>query len=410
MKKLGLLLVVFALLQFSCSKDDDNEGDGNGYKPDQVFQKSQLEGFWRNVARKTDISAPWDLQEITPCPLIEFKGGNILNNYDMCQVPFEKEEGSWNFDGKNVLNYTLKDGTRYQLKLVSIEERDLTAEVTVTGKDGSVENGIWLYNKTITTENEYYYIFTGGFKVKDPDNFRRISFGNDYVTGLRDNKLWVGFFDPQTREQLSGKLDKEDFNFTHTVYKGYGEYETYDIYSVYAEKAYNDDLINLIYDMRNEKGSHTSYFLWFTNSGKKISTIYTLPVIPWYDNSYLICGGTGMACLTGQGDTIYSSSTGSCYYLDEDNLYPVNHNYYVQINNWYKAIGITLGRFIDDGNSSWDENQAIRIDTEEDNFKYTVMPGNKTATTWTFQVDITEYSGKKHSHTVDVDISGIKND
>lgn len=409
MKKFGLLFAVFALLQFSCSKDDD--GDDNGYKPDQVFQESQLDGFWRLVSTKdniNDLDGPWD--SYPSSLLFELKKGNILNEYDRSQFPIGLKKGSWDYDGKNVLNCTLEDGTRYQLKIISIkEERNLLAEVKVTGKDGSTKTEFGLYYKEIATEDEYYAYFTSGFKVKDINNFRALSAGHNYLTGIKDNKLWIGFFDPDSREQLSEKIDKEDFNLTQTIYKGYGEYETYNINGVYIEELIDEDHMMLTYQLRNEKGSDMNYTLWFANSGKKINYpgMYSIRVRPWYDDSYVVYYDKNMACLTQQGDTIFSGMD-SYYDIPKQNTYPVNHNYYVQVSSWSTMISFSMQRLVDDGNTSWQEIPGVNLEAEEYDFIYTVTPGAKTATTWTFQVDVTEYSGKKHSHTVNMDISGAK--
>lgn len=404
MKKYALLLIVFALLQFSCSKDDD----GVEYKPDQVFQESQFLGYWSHTATKDKNSDAWDILNKFSFDVFELKKGNILNFHNGSPSLDKLEVGDWSFDGKNILSYTLKDGSNYQLKLISIVDRELIAEVKVTGSDGLKESGIWKYYKVVSSQDDYYTLFTGGFKVKDITNFMPLTIGDNSVIGIKDNKLWVGFFDENSREQLSEKIDKDDFSFEKTIYKGYGDYEAYTIKFVFVEKAIKDDFILLNFHLENEEDTYKNYLLWSTNSGKKIDLLNSrYNLMPWYNNSCVIWYERNMACLTEQGDTILSSQNYGGALSDES--FPINYNYY--INEKASAddeIIFYIGRLMDDGNSSWTGGIVAKVVPEEKNFKYTCNLVSKNASTWTFQVDITEYSGKKHSHTVEIDISGIK--
>ncbi|MDR2918538.1 MAG: hypothetical protein LBV72_04110 [Tannerella sp.] len=401
MKKYLFVLTVFALLQVSCSKDDNEPG----FKEDSVFQESQFLGYWKHI--QTRQNGMWmEISTMCEVDFIEFKTGQLLNVYSCYFLP---ETGTWTFNGKNILKYDEKNGTKYQLNLVEVSDAEIIAEVDIITIEGYEEKQTRKYKKVISTLDDYYKYFTNGYKVKDINNFTMMSINSELniLAGVKDNKLWIGRFDANSKEQIYEKKDREDFSFTKRIHMGYGQYETFNVNSCGVSDAYNDNLFKLAFSLSNEHVDYKSTSeLWFSESGKKIdceNDNFTLT--HWYNGSYVMRYYNSVACLSQDGDSILS---GSEFYFPayECELFPINYNYFITAVPSSNSLYFSLNRIIDDGNSSWSRNET-KIEAEQSNFKYAITVVEKNTFTWTFNVDITEYSGKKHSHIVKQDVSGI---
>lgn len=398
MKKYLFVFIAFALLQVSCSSDDNEPG----FKEDRVFQESQFLGCWQYYETKVDNE--WLLLPLS-CEKehIAFKKGNILEEFNC----FQLNKGSLSFDGKNILKYKTKDGSSYQLNLVSVTDTELIADVSVVKENEPELKNTWKFRKIDFTMDDYYNYLTHGFRVKDTSNFIAMGASGNFLAGIKDNKLWVGSFDANSKEQIYERKDKEDFSFTKRLYMGYGEYKTYTVDNVYATESPDDNLFRLHFNLFDDNKNYiTNSVLWFSKSGKKVDCENdNFSLIPWYNDSYIVSNFNSVLCLSQDGDSILSASQ---FYFPtyESELFAINYNYYIEATKIGNSVYICLNQIVNDGNTAWNRNE-ISVETEQSDFKYTISVLEKNEQSWKFKVDITEYSGKQHSHIVEMDISGI---
>lgn len=399
MKKYLFIFTVFALLQVSCSSDDNEPG----FKEDRVFQESQFLTYWSHSQTKSGDTWVY-IANMCEKDFVEFKAGNVLNIYNCAFVP---ETGKWTFNGKNVIICEEKNGAKYQFNLIEISDTELITEVHINGGKETRK-----YIKAVSTVDDYYKYFTEGYKVKDLTNFIPMGVNRELniLAGLKDNKLWIGHFDAESKEQIYEKKDKEDFSFTKRIHTGYGQYETFNVNTFGVAEAYDNKLFKLNFYLSNEQTSYmVSNELWFTERGKIIDygTDY-FSVKPWYNNSYLVYSPYEdlFACLSEQGDSILSGKMD--YHMPfSESVYPINYNYFISATSLSDGIYLSIERIANDANSSWNRNET-KIDVERSDFKYAVNVLEKNSSIWKFKIDITEYSGKQHSHTVEIDVSGVK--
>lgn len=404
MKKYLFVFTVFALLQVSCSSDD-NEPD---VKEDTVFQESQFLGNWRRIA--TQNGEDW-IHDAETCldAFIAFKEKNVLEEFDCSYL---MTGNGWTFDGKNVLKFETKDGTRYQLNLKRINEREgLIADAYLVSKDGVEKKAIWMYEKKDFDLGNYYDMHTGSYKVKDITDFIRMGINPDLriVTGLKDDKLWIGYFD-ENREQIYEIKAKEDFNLTKEIYMGYGEHKTCTVTGLNVVNSCDKSVFELKWYLRDEEGNNVpdQYTLWFSQNGKYIDekkSAYRL--ISWYNDSYLVDMYDSLACYSTEGELLLNNDKSSLEQYRDIEFYPINYNYYIATYPQNACLSVISSRLFNDGNNSWNDGSA-RIETETADFKYTVALVEKNEQNWIFKIDITEYSGKQHSHIVEMNVSGVK--
>jgi len=106
---------------------------------------------------------------------------------------------------------------------------------------------------TTETLEDYWNYFCHGYQVKDTSGLNRVFLNpfypeNEevvYLSGIRNNRLWVGTFDATTRKQTSDFLDSEPLPDSYSHHVGYGEYKT-------------GELTSPIISFIEQKGDHTT--------------------------------------------------------------------------------------------------------------------------------------------------------
>ena len=400
MKKYLLVLITFALFQVSCS--DDNDPDT---REDLVFQESQFSGYWTHTQTK-DGDGWNDLLNSCGRNFIEFAAGNAFNEHG-CSSYFP-EKGKWTFNGKNVVTYEIVNGEKCQLSLVDVSDTEMIADVIVTN-NGNEKKEKRKYRKNIFSMEDYYKYFTSGYKVKDISNFVPLIANQErnFLSGVKDNKLWVGYFDADTKEQVYEKKDKEDFSFKKRVLSENGSYEDFTVKSFSVDESIDDNLFKLIFYLSNENTENMlNLMLWFSKSGKKFDYNSNVKLLePWYNNSYIInFYDDSWICFSEEGESIFTAS--DLYFPLRDPKYPVAYNYFVEAVPRWDGLTFSLKRIVDDGNTSW-ERDDVSVSVEQSDYKYAIEFVEQNEQSCTLNVDIIESSGKQHSHKVEMDISGI---
>lgn len=83
-----------------------------------------------------------------------------------------------------------------------------------------------------------------GYNVENRDGFDMISitvclYNQDttFLTGIKNEKMWIGMFDEHTKEQLKEWICAENFNRKLEINLGYGEIETMRLSAFHSEKS-----------------------------------------------------------------------------------------------------------------------------------------------------------------------------
>jgi hypothetical protein len=278
------------------------------------------------------------------------------------------------------------------------------------------------FNPVLTLE-EFYRIYCDGYRVKDTTGLAIMGRGvideTYYLSGTQKGKFWIGKFDLDTKEQISEFVDSKDFETEQKVYIGYGEYKSFTVREIGLMRFVegNDYKIIKIHMRGLEYGTH---MLLFSNTQSEKRYLYSttsyanLNLLEWHNGSYLEEvnnneNGGLITCFTQYGDTIF---TGRTNHLTSD-AFPVDYLSFINSslvsryteNGEYRHC-IELGLYYFSNPIIGDEYKwkcNLFIMNGYDNRISSKML-KKEEFIWTFQFDITEYSGNKHSHIAKINI------
>ena len=276
----------------------------------------------------------------------------------------------------------------------------------------------------------FYNQYCFGYKVNDTTSLRVLGLseldGFIYLTGTRKGKLWIGRFDWETKAQLYEFVDTEDFKTEIQYHIGYGEYINVVIDGIQLLRFMEGGdymIIKLWYDTRasNPAAGVVLGFLYFIND-KSDNRYFSYTndsnggtnLHKWYNDSYLDIidqdSGYLISCLNQYGEIIFK---GRANFLSIDS-YPIDYDIFI-------SSRTVLEFNIETNKNEW----CIQLDsrsftypmaTTEYNWacnlflfndydsKYSYDVVNKSHNIWTFQIDITDYSGYKHSHIAEINI------
>jgi hypothetical protein len=144
MKRILLVALVINMMA-GCDKGAEDE---YAYNENDVFKREQIIGKWQYIADYAGADG-W-IGYLYECERgdstnINFKLNDMAEYTDFCRFGYDEavQPGSWNFDGKNIINYTVNykyaqssiggsiiSGTITEtLKIISISNIELIAEV-----------------------------------------------------------------------------------------------------------------------------------------------------------------------------------------------------------------------------------------------------------------------------------------
>lgn len=378
MKKIILLLfVVFPI--FCCCDNDKVNNDA------EIFQLNSIK----------DIS------------LVIGERITILHDLDGVMVDFSNS-GIVTYNGLN--------------ELLAISAGETYATVTHKGESKVIK--IKVENRY--TLDTYYNKFTYSYIVKDTTGLtvKSSPINSDdpnviYITGLRDNKLWIATFDTNTRKQILEIQDNEIFDPFVKIDIGYGEYKNYQIDIITPDKIIETEngwIVRASVSDINEK--HSQYcFLFFIGDGysKKIECTYNSSYFSeWYDKSFLdVSPRDGYFCFDQDGVIIWSGLR-SRDYGSWSNSIPISYEEFIcfRISSFFNSetgfyeevIELSKDQF-QDKNAENEENRVNLFSVDDNKAKYTAKLVSRLDKILTINIDVTEYSGRKHSHIVELNLS-----
>lgn len=274
------------------------------------------------------------------------------------------------------------------------------------------------------SKSELYNTFCHGFMVKDTSGIlsgekiflqpKQSKNDTTYLVGFNNDKLWIGTFNTNTKEQLDEWIDTEPTSRTLKVHFGYNDYKEFTI--DYAEvKTFIRDGDNTILNLKvNERGlweSERCSILLFRKNGETKRYFYTdmmhSPLVKWYDNSYLLqinlsqepynSDNLIFTCLADDGEVILSGKIAAG---PNKWRYPVSFDEYLNIDSYYR-IRIKRKSITTD-NTIW----SIYLgDSLPYDSRYIPSLIKKEGDIWTYSIKITEYSGKEYTVTYSININ-----
>lgn len=260
-------------------------------------------------------------------------------------------------------------------------------------------------NDLIKQQQKDFY----GYNVKDKSNIDvtsliSIELGDStFLTGFKDNKMWITLFDKQTKEQLQEWNGSETIERIIKIDKGYGEYDIFNIGKFILNLEKTDwGFVSTIEYIRETDGYLLSSndvinkdMLFLKN--KQIIYIQA-PTINinnpnWYKGSIVISQVDTIIVLSANGENICELN--SIPHRD-NNIYPVSYTDGLNLteSNYISRFNFSNNKYV------WKTSLDI-----ESNARKTVTILDKDDKQWTFLFDVVNYDGNKQQVKFSVDIA-----
>lgn len=264
------------------------------------------------------------------------------------------------------------------------------------------------------TIEEYYKRYTFGYKVKDTSNLKSISMNVLYqdpstalLSGLRDSMIWIGKFDIETKEQIEDYTDAIKFNDMIKIELGYGEHEDIHIHSIVPTQFLSTEASKIIVYLL--KGNSNNYRQSIIFASKDTTRHYidnnNSILLPWYNGSFAMRN-----YIDRRGYIVYDKNgaeiTRFRAWLDIDDRIPVSYTEFIDVSIFSeKGVSIYRSGFGDYTvpPSKW--NTIIDILKGDSRSKCQMSVINHTEDIYKLRIDVTEYSGEKHSHAIEINVS-----
>jgi hypothetical protein len=282
------------------------------------------------------------------------------------------------------------------------------------------------------TLEEFYHIYCDDYRVKDTTGLVVMGSntinGTHYLSGIQKGKFWIGKFNLDTKEQIDEFVDSKEFETEQKIHTGYGEYKSFTVWDIELIRFIEGNDYEIIkIHMQNMEHTSGIHMLLFSNAQSEKRYFYHTPdnyanLLEWHNGSYLeqinIDNESDglITCFTQYGDTIFTGRTN--YLIGRTNLltsdvFPVDYVNYITPSltiGYTEGLELThcveLGLYyfsnpiIQEG-YKWKCNLFI---TNDNDSRLSSKVLKKEESIWTFQFDITDYSGDKHSHTAKINI------
>jgi hypothetical protein len=282
----------------------------------------------------------------------------------------------------------------------------------------------------------FYRTKTFGFKVKDTANLDLInSYTRDsviiFLTGRRNEKLWIATFDAQTKEQISEFVDTEKLDLKHKVYLGYGKYKSFTVYEIkfwdiidkYGFIVVNMELRSKAY-VRNENGDFDrlgnlegfdysgackSLLLFVDKSNSNTERYFyensSLSIDEWYnesyrsrtynnqtslESSYTIFEKNGTILMEGES---LSGGTAEMAVSYTDYIYiGYDFGYDTHPSIFRSQIGRNPDRW----------RTSLNFIQQNSKYEYSIISKNEGE--WVIRFEVVDFSGEKHAHELTINI------
>jgi hypothetical protein len=266
----------------------------------------------------------------------------------------------------------------------------------------------------------FYSSRTFGFRVNDTSNLDLIhsyAFWNDsiiFLTGRRNEKLWIDTFNTQTKEQVSEFVDDEKLDLNQKIHAGYGEYADIVVseieFSQFIDK-YGFIAVNVKLH-KEPRSEYKSLVLFKDKSNLETKRYYydnsSLVLEEWYNESYKvgiynsITSASNITIFDKNGAIIIEQIDGGGGSVEM----AVSYTDYIWIGFlWQNDTQLTILRTWMGkhslNNNRWEKYMPILQDGRNSKYSYNII---KNENKWIFKFDVIDYSGEKHSHEIKLDI------
>lgn len=401
MKK--ILFVLFTLLIIAgCGKDNETEQSGKS---------------------KTDITGiSLDRKEIT------LKAGESYQ-FQVNYTPSEAQAPQYNWSITDEKYYHMTKSTNQGSHISSEGKLTVYSGGSIVVHVGAYsDNDIFFDDECkvniIPSIDEFYTWHCFGFMIKDTTGIlsgKNVYFkpqtsqkDTTYLVGIKNDKIWIGTFNTNTKEQLNEWTDTETISRTQKAHIGYGKYEEFTInHAEVRSFIKNGENVIMELVLENDEKSNTHNFTMLSFRNKGITKRYFVtntsnqPLIKWHDNSYLFnidarkepyVQGDYYTCFDEGGNIII---TGKMFqWHNAEMLFPINFDEYLYFDYGYKSIHISK-KSISSGDNLW---VKILVDDFDTDSKFTPSLISRKDNIFRFKIDVTEYSGNKYSVIYDINI------
>ncbi|MEL7585303.1 MAG: hypothetical protein AAGU19_01230 [Prolixibacteraceae bacterium] len=243
------------------------------------------------------------------------------------------------------------------------------------------------------------------------------------LSGLRNNRLWIGIFDNKTHDQI---FEYTFVNPLPTKYEfdlGYGEYHRFDIknYFITGCKASSDNgivALNMHYSDGTCKGGTGNGFIIL--KGKEIASPYPVENISsWFENSVLLFPAPNYSFSECEGEgtnnaRAWGKDIGSSPHACSANGQLIELNVPDNVRSIFEPISLTDGIsfqnrqfkricFETEVRTIWVSNIDVLNDVPANALiTYNIL--SRSQSKWECEVEVTLYSGQKNKHFLELNI------
>ena len=258
----------------------------------------------------------------------------------------------------------------------------------------------------------FYETKTFGFRVKDTTKLDLISLFRidediSFLTGRRDENLWIAKFNNESKEQLFEFIDSEKLNINQNIYVGYGEYRDITISKIQLIQHIEKDDHIIINTRLLGKDDYIALVIFNKESAnhKHIYNNSNLFFQDWYNESYITNTATSLSTIFDKSGNIIlkdienygfpnvEMAVSYTDYIWIGFMYPLNDTQPSIIRTWLGKHAMNTYKW-----SKW-----LSILKEKD-AKYEYKIKNKNDNIWIFTFDVLEFFGERHSHELKINI------
>jgi hypothetical protein len=231
-----------------------------------------------------------------------------------------------------------------------------------------------------------------------------------YLSGTRRGKLWFAAFDNSSREQLYEVTAPVVYDPIIRIDLGYGEYETHNINRINVNNVIESEKGRIFstdaYNSNHYKQFHILFFIG-ENHYKRVFTDGASR--SWYNGTCLNDFRGKYIVFDAMGEEIGSGITD---FYTGTNCFPVSYlefisisgsGFYNDLNEFVPCLRIVRDEFREEYVSEPNKSVYLPI-IDDSNARFTTSLVSTDNNIWTFKIDVTEYSGRKHSHEVVLNI------
>ncbi|GEM_PF-6744761 len=269
--------------------------------------------------------------------------------------------------------------------------------------------------KSNDTLEEYYKQFCFGYNIGDTTGIKISSLSkiesdseHVYISGTKNKSLCIYKFEEKSKNLVFKIIDTKPFVDNFSIDFGYGDIRSYDVEKISLENIFEIENGYAIITHLTTKAQdnmkpyeYRAYFIGENFSNNVVISIHKFLFNKWFKDSFIYCHEKNQySILDNQGNLLNFGYYQSFVYTK---VYPISYSSFLSTGLSSKKITVQKDLFRVDGETPTIPSISL-CDIDTYDAKVDIKYSSKSDNIVTIYVDVTEYSGRKHSHKYDLDI------